>query len=111
MLSKRKKRILVIVLANSAGKFHDNVGFHIRIVVVNFIWIIICSKHFCFLSVTCRCLKKYCECFSNGVSCSSDCSCEDCANVNMAAMKLNEVITTKGNHSVTKKQKKSRFKN
>lgn len=28
-----------------------------------------------------KCLKKYCECFSNGINCSSQCKCENCGNL------------------------------
>ena len=28
-----------------------------------------------------KCLKKYCECFSNGIHCSSQCKCENCGNL------------------------------
>lgn len=27
-----------------------------------------------------KCLKKYCECFSNGIKCASHCKCENCGN-------------------------------
>lgn len=27
-----------------------------------------------------ECVKKYCECFSNGVSCSKECKCINCSN-------------------------------
>ena len=27
-----------------------------------------------------KCLKKYCDCFNNGLSCTSKCSCRDCQN-------------------------------
>jgi len=27
-----------------------------------------------------KCLKKYCDCFNNGLSCTSKCSCKDCQN-------------------------------
>ena len=27
-----------------------------------------------------RCIKKYCECFANGLQCCEDCSCADCCN-------------------------------
>lgn len=36
-------------------------------------------------SCTCeksKCLKKYCECFANGETCSSSCQCFDCRNMN-----------------------------
>jgi len=29
-----------------------------------------------------RCLKKYCDCYSNGLKCSLNCTCKDCANLN-----------------------------
>lgn len=28
-----------------------------------------------------KCLKKYCECFSNGIKCASHCKCENCGNL------------------------------
>ncbi|KAL3762194.1 hypothetical protein ACHAW5_002782 [Stephanodiscus triporus] len=28
-----------------------------------------------------KCLKKYCECFSNGIKCASHCKCENCGNM------------------------------
>ena len=28
-----------------------------------------------------NCLKKYCECFKNGVECGGECSCFECSNV------------------------------
>lgn len=34
-----------------------------------------------------RCLKKYCDCFSSGISCSNKCSCTDCANIGVGVMK------------------------
>ena len=35
-----------------------------------------------------KCLKLYCECFSNQLFCSSECECCNCANVELNAKRL-----------------------
>lgn len=35
-----------------------------------------------------KCLKLYCECFSNGLFCGKECECTSCANVELNARKL-----------------------
>ena len=35
-----------------------------------------------------KCLKLYCECFANGLFCSRDCECLNCANVELNSKKL-----------------------
>lgn len=37
-----------------------------------------------------KCLKKYCECFQNGVACTGHCRCVECANDPVAALRLHE---------------------
>lgn len=32
-----------------------------------------------------KCLKKYCECFQNGIACTAHCRCVDCSNHSEAA--------------------------
>ena len=35
-----------------------------------------------------KCLKLYCDCFSNGLFCSKDCECANCANLEMNSKRL-----------------------
>ena len=38
-----------------------------------------------------KCLKKYCDCFNNGLACSSKCSCRDCQNLAPGSLKVKGV--------------------
>jgi hypothetical protein len=46
-----------------------------------------------------KCLKKYCDCFSNGMSCTSSCVCIDCGNTDEARMKERMAYTMLGHTS------------
>lgn len=39
-----------------------------------------------------RCLKKYCECFAAGVSCSSSCKCVSCSNVSAGPLEVTDPL-------------------
>ena len=41
--------------------------------------ILISNKRSCNCKKT-KCLKKYCDCYTGGSHCNSDCKCEDCQN-------------------------------
>lgn len=43
-----------------------------------------------------KCLKKYCECFQNGIACSSHCRCMDCSNHTESAVAHKHAHLQKG---------------
>lgn len=63
-----------------------------------------------------KCLKKYCECYQNGIACTTHCRCVDCSNdpAHHAALKLGSGATTAASRAfhdiqltVTKKPKRN----
>lgn len=39
-----------------------------------------------------KCLKKYCECFLNGIACTAHCRCVDCSNHSKSAHHLQNAV-------------------
>lgn len=44
-----------------------------------------------------KCLKKYCDCFNNGMECSSKCICRDCENRDLDALGVAKVVKNEQN--------------
>lgn len=41
-----------------------------------------------------NCLKKYCECYNNGLKCTSSCKCEECKNTEDAEIERGKYLST-----------------
>lgn len=46
-----------------------------------------------------KCLKKYCECFQNGIACTSHCRCMDCSNHSESTHQQKGSATSHGKRS------------